>query len=483
MEAPQPVYTTVGAPTSPVIYVENNISSLCRLCGNVNDYLIPLFSGEGVEHELECKINKLLPVKVSIYDRLPDHICYSCASTIIAFYILLENCKEVEKKLSSFFISDINKEKKEIVGPNETYSVVGSSYLCDEIANCRSKSMASKQLSNNNCADNTDSRNTPDTSQKAHVDEPADKNGQPKDSKKQRKRKKRSISTCLICGKVFNFLEYLKTHLLIHSENRPHLCHICGATFKRKDHVNHHRRTVHITHRDVIRELGAKGEEPLTCEVCGDVKPTRHAMQVHKKKHSKVCLCDVCNKSFSLSSLLKEHMIKDHAEDLCTCSICGDVMKSGHSLYLHKKKHLTSYICDVCGKSFSLPSSLRTHMVVHSDEKPFTCEVCGKSFKLKGRLQLHKKNHENIRPYACSICENKRFKTKSALIVHSNMHNDTRLYPCPHCTFRARKNSDLVCHIRTHTGEKPYKCDICGRGFAQAGDMRKHRTTHDKQKM
>jgi len=37
---------------------------LCRVCASANEYLIPIFDGEGLEHELGMKIQKHLPIKV-----------------------------------------------------------------------------------------------------------------------------------------------------------------------------------------------------------------------------------------------------------------------------------------------------------------------------------------------------------------------------------------------------------------------------------
>ncbi|XP_073994323.1 uncharacterized protein isoform X2 [Rhodnius prolixus] len=465
-----PHYTEVGQVTESTEEIlwprDTSPELLCRICAVHSDYLVPIFRDEGLDHQLHFKIIKYLPIKVAEDDKLPTKICYHCASTLLAWHELVENCIESEKKLNSFFMNQSKGEETELNSlNNNVLEVVTLNNVC-QIENYPQKTdviLKEREISLNEGV-GTPVKNIAKYSPK-------------------KKKRKHEISKCLICGKVFHHAEYLKTHLLSHSNERPHLCHICGASFKRKDHANQHRKTVHSDHPDVVRELKDMGEEPVSCDLCGEVKPTRQALAVHKRRHGTNFNCDICGAVFSLSSLLKSHLVGNHAADNCVCDICGEMHKSGHALYLHKRKHSTAYICYVCGKNFIHPSSLRTHMVVHSEERPWTCEVCNKSFKLKTRLQVHKASHTDCRPYACKLCDGKSFKTKSALIVHNNMHNNTRPYPCPHCSFRARKNSDLVCHVRTHTGEKPYKCDICGRGFAQAGDMRKHRTTHDRQKI
>ncbi|KAL1460867.1 hypothetical protein WDU94_012806 [Cyamophila willieti] len=76
------------------------MSLLCRVCANQHDYLIPIFEGEGLDHDMPTKMDKHLPIKVRENDKLPTQMCYQCASTIIAWSDLVTNCLEADKKLT-----------------------------------------------------------------------------------------------------------------------------------------------------------------------------------------------------------------------------------------------------------------------------------------------------------------------------------------------------------------------------------------------
>ncbi|OZJ05914.1 hypothetical protein BZG36_01196 [Bifiguratus adelaidae] len=56
------------------------------------------------------------------------------------------------------------------------------------------------------------------------------------------------------------------------------------------------------------------------------------------------------------------------------------------------------YVCPVCSKSFSRPSSLQTHEYSHTGEKPYQCDIkgCPKSFSVLSNLRRHLKTHQKV---------------------------------------------------------------------------------------
>ena len=62
------------------------------------------------------------------------------------------------------------------------------------------------------------------------------------------------------------------------------------------------------------------------------------------------------------------------------------------------------HVCYVCSKTFSLKKYLKRHMKVHNGKRTFSCQRCAKSFLRQASLIRHTRIHTGEKPHRCSEC-------------------------------------------------------------------------------
>ena len=194
----------------------------------------------------------------------------------------------------------------------------------------------------------------------------------------------------------------------------------------------------------------------LKCEKCSQEFILEADFEKHRKTEcNKAHICTMCNKTFSSTQTLSNH-IKLHTKELdFSCEICQKQFVSRSVLGNHMKTHdpsfkIPRFNCMHCSKVLTHPSNLKRHIrTAHfelSDKKTYDCTECDKSFRDPSALKHHSKTHMQVRPFPCTSCS-KSFGSKTQLDNHT----------------------------RIHTGEKPFLCNMCGRCFVTKGQLKSHK--------
>ncbi|XP_037674741.1 paternally-expressed gene 3 protein isoform X2 [Choloepus didactylus] len=194
------------------------------------------------------------------------------------------------------------------------------------------------------------------------------------------------------------------------------------------------------------------------------------------------------------------------------------------------------YVCDECGRSFSVISEFVEHQIMHTREnlyeygesfihsvavsevqksqaggKHFECKECGETFNKSAALTEHRRIH--AREYLAE-CKDKEyeeaFMPSPTLSELQKMYGKEKFYECRVCKETFLHSSALVDHQKTHGRgnfgdekdnergeafkpspnlsefqklcgkEKIYECKVCGETFLHSSTLKEHQKIHTR---
>ena len=195
-----------------------------------------------------------------------------------------------------------------------------------------------------------------------------------------------ALHQCKICDKTFPYASALKKHKLTHSSHSEYQCLQCSATFRQSSSLEAH----------MWKHSGRKG---FKCDKCPATFAWKSNLWRHKFVHTKAQLstCNVCHKQFADKYILRKHrLIHDRPQQQNKCPFCDLTFSLVANLKNHLRSHkgenldqgpanasaeqASAYLphaCSLCSAVLANKWSLKKHMMIHTDDRPYRCNIDG----------------------------------------------------------------------------------------------------------
>ncbi|XP_041798425.1 zinc finger protein 1035 [Chelmon rostratus] len=147
-------------------------------------------------------------------------------------------------------------------------------------------------------------------------------------------------------------------------------CPVCSMQFSSKSCLLEHQNKQH------------PNEKPFKCKLCGKTFALKRYLKEHERRHRQKSVAQD-------TAQLTENKLK--------CTHCHTQFNSAQELSLHMRLHaekeVGEYRCDMCYKSFSQWSLLKQHQESHVGEVVYECTECDKAFAFPHLLEEHQQTH------------------------------------------------------------------------------------------
>lgn len=266
-------------------------------------------------------------------------------------------------------------------------------------------------------------------------------------------------------------------------------CLKCGRGFTKLNHYVKHGKGYCAVRCTICKRTfedvsTLKRHRVTCCRVLSAAAADRKSSKTEerKKRAAAQYACDQCGRVFKQRTTLNSHVLTHSGERPLECRVAGcDKRFTQHSTRLfHERTHSDemAHMCHVCGRRFKHPVGVYLHMSVHTGRRPHCCSSCPMTFRRSCDLRRHSLVHSEERPFSCTHCQ-KCFRAKKTLDRHVlSLHSDEIPWRCSVCDKGFKSSGNLRVHLRVHSGDQPYACVVCDRRFSYNSSLKSHMQAH-----
>ena len=298
--------------------------------------------------------------------------------------------------------------------------------------------------------------------------------------------KQSCLQICELCDIEFADSQLFKSHIADkHRTGEQYNCEYCDLKFNGWPNLRYHTDVKHIE----------SGENKFFCTKCPKGFSYQSSLKRHDSSHlkwAKKHICEICATEYQTLNGFREHMAKNHStgqEAVLICDKCDFTapLKSILLSHIRQKHDIDKHKqCPCCNFKTPQKQKLCIHIDVHHpeyDEKKLFCDKCGKSFIYELSLKQHVnfrckfseyEQNERKKVFNCDHCH-MTFTKKHNLQSHViKVHEKSCEFACDHCGKKWATSNLLRCHIKkTHT--EHVNCEICNKKISNPFELKRHR--------
>lgn len=251
-------------------------------------------------------------------------------------------------------------------------------------------------------------------------------------------------------------------------------CHFCDMYFKdRKEYELHHLTDQHNIRVPSCKSFTSGRQEArnFKCKMChtwfGLTDSFIYHMENETHKHS----CPYCGIDFALPSSRRTHIQSHHTDKADVCEICSVKQGSKERLFPHLVTHGIMFECNSCIKVFYQKEQLNSHLETHAPLVDCHWSGCGRKIA-PASLSLHIKQHRVQANSKCKTC-GKVFSSPYLLESHIDVH--LRAEEKAMQIMQVSKQNNEPVKNGSNSAVKKVNCPLCSETVNSQADLPFHK--------